>query len=65
MRCMCDNRHNLFNNLYSKRTTSQLARTSWDDPMAPGFDNTPTITGGRTMGYSGGTYITTAMPFDG
>lgn len=45
-----------------KGKTLSWPERPWDDPLAPGFDNTPTITGGRTMGYSGGTYITTAMP---
>lgn len=36
----------------------------WGDPMDDGVDIRPTCTDGRTMGYAGGTYITTAMPLN-
>jgi hypothetical protein len=37
---------------------------AWDDPMADGYDIKPVCTGGRTMGYQGGTYITNALPLN-
>jgi len=63
---VCVTTNTIYPTTYTRKgQTLDWPAREWADPMEQGFDITPTITGGRTMGYSGGTYITTAMPFDG
>lgn len=62
---MCVSPVQLYPSKYVKfGNTLDWPERNWADPLEAGYDFQPKCTGGRTMGYQGGTYLTDAMPLN-